>query len=189
MLIAVALAFSTVSCNDSSNQAIDPTAATPQMNLNDLTVNFADLDSRSIITEWHWLTTASNVPILITLAGDAFLQNTESGAVSFLNTAECSLTEVAPDYDGFQSRLRERDFVMEHFCVEMMGPLLAENPQVPAHQLYSLKKPLLLGGEWDASNLELADLEVHFSILGQVSRQVRDLPPGTAVGNVTIKDE
>ena len=187
LCVACTLITSTVSCG---NSGVEPVALpqTPiEMNLNDLTVNFSGLDRESILAEWHWLITDSNVPILITLAGDAFVQNTQSGAVSFLNAAEGSMTEVATDFESFQGKLGDKGFVMEHFCVSMIAPILAEEPDLGPHQVYSPKKPLVLGGKWEVNNLELTDLQVHFSILGQASRHVRDLPPGTPIGDITIK--
>jgi len=188
IFMATSLAFSAVSCGKPKIPPPDLAETLTQMDLDDFTINFADLDRNTILVDWHWLTTEANVPILITIAGDAFVQNTDSGAISFLNTADCSLAEIAPDKASFQGMLLDKGFVGEHFRLKMMAPLLAAKPRLPQHQLYSLRKPLILGGELDAENLEPSDLEVHFSILGQICRQVRNLPAGGKIRSVKIHE-
>jgi hypothetical protein len=48
------------------------------------------------------------------------------------------------------------------------------------------KKPLFLGGEDILSNLELSDMDVYWSICGQLLEKVRGLPAGTKIGDVRI---
>jgi hypothetical protein len=47
--------------------------------------------------------------------------------------------------------------------------------------------PPFLGGEHSISNLELIDLDVYWSIIGQLRAKVRDLPLGTSIRSVTIE--
>ncbi len=49
---------------------------------------------------------------------------------------------------------------------------------------YSCKTPLSLGGQLEAENFERTDLQVHYSRLGQIHRQTKDLPPGTKIGRI-----
>jgi hypothetical protein len=53
-------------------------------------------------------------------------------------------------------------------------------------QCVGYTKPLFLGGADELSNLEVSELEVYWSISAQLWSQIRDLPPGTPVGNITI---
>ncbi len=48
------------------------------------------------------------------------------------------------------------------------------------------KVPLFLGGQDSFDNLEVSDLEVYWSISGQLLSQIRDLPNGTQVGRVSV---
>lgn len=54
-------------------------------------------------------------------------------------------------------------------------------------QCIGYTQPLFLGGKDDISNLERTDMEVYWSICGELMAQTRDLPPGTPVGNVSIE--
>ena len=54
-------------------------------------------------------------------------------------------------------------------------------------QIYSYKTPPVLGGEYSTDNLEPTGIAVHFSVLGQIHRQVKDLPPGTKIDRIVIE--
>lgn len=51
------------------------------------------------------------------------------------------------------------------------------------------RTPLYLGGVDDVANLELTDLEVYWTLMGQIRNQVRGLPPGTRVTGVRLAGE
>lgn len=46
------------------------------------------------------------------------------------------------------------------------------------------KKPLFLGGADEVDNLELTDLDVYWTIMGQLRRQVAGLSQGTVISEV-----
>jgi hypothetical protein len=48
--------------------------------------------------------------------------------------------------------------------------------------------PLVLGGRDDVTNLEPTDMDVYWTLSGQVRQQTRDLPPGTPINRVSIQD-
>lgn len=47
--------------------------------------------------------------------------------------------------------------------------------------------PLFLGGRDDVSNLELSDIDVYWSISGQLIVATRDLPDGTSISGLNIR--
>ncbi|MEV4604955.1 T6SS immunity protein Tdi1 domain-containing protein [Amycolatopsis sp. NPDC049253] len=52
-------------------------------------------------------------------------------------------------------------------------------------QCVGYRVPLFLGGQDMIENLEVSDLEVYWSICGQLRRAALSLPPGTAINEVT----
>ncbi|MEM1221688.1 MAG: T6SS immunity protein Tdi1 domain-containing protein [Verrucomicrobiota bacterium] len=157
------------------------------MTINDLSVNFNHLDRDTLLSEWKWLAEESKRPIMITKAGDAFLQDTESMAVFFLDTVNGKLEEVAENGSKFQELLSKVDFVMDKFSVNLVAPLLKSGDQLPEGSLYGWKTLPVLGGEYSNENLEPTDIEVHFSITGQIWDQVKDLPPGTKIEDIQFE--
>jgi hypothetical protein len=66
---------------------------------------------------------------------------------------------------------------------------LAAGGSAPGYEeCVGYRKPLFLGGVDRVSNLQLGDFEVYWSICGQLLSQVRNLPPGTRIGGVSITE-
>lgn len=157
------------------------------MTINDLTVNISHLDRDTLLADWQWLIGTNKLPVLATLAGDAFVQDSTDGSVHFLDIVEGTCTQVAEDGATFQQLLSDRDFVIRHLSVQLVAPLIRSGSTPAAGQILSWRKPQVLGGTYAADNLEATDIQVHFSILGQIWRQASDLPPGTPIGSVQIE--
>lgn len=157
------------------------------MDLNDLTVNFAHLDRQAVLEDWSWLIGNSKLPILVLASGDAFVQDTDTGAVHFLDVGTGVLSEVAASFDEFKSLLSDKEFVLNYFAVEMVADLRRSGCLLDPGQIYSFKIPPVLGGEYVLSNVEPSDIAVHYSVAGQIHEQVSNLPEGTPITGVTIK--
>jgi hypothetical protein len=53
-------------------------------------------------------------------------------------------------------------------------------------QCYGPKTPYVLGGEPGSENIEVVDLRVHVSILGQLHRQAQEMPPGCVIDGIRV---
>lgn len=169
------------------------------MTLNDLTVNFSHLDKQTLLIDWQWLidssksrfvrwiSSASKLPILITAGGNAFVQDVKVGAIYILNTVEGNIAQVSSSPQEFRQQLSEQEFVDRHFTVDMIVALRQAGVLLAPKQIYSYKVPPALGGKFEVSNIEVADIAVHFSVSGQIQRQIADLPAGASIANVRIK--
>ena len=157
------------------------------MTLNDLTVNFSHLNRDAILGEWVWLIGEDKLPILLAASGDAFVQDVNDGSVHILDTVEAKLHKVADTVEEFRSLLSDGEFVGSYFSVQMVGELRSSGCVLQRGQIYSFKHPPALGGEVNAGNIEVSDIEVHFSVSGQIHRQVSGLPPGTRIDKVAIE--
>jgi hypothetical protein len=74
--------------------------------------------------------------------------------------------------------------VSDWFLIDLIAELKADGKKLETGQVYSYKKPIVLGGDYSPDNFEPTDIEVHFSFAGQIHRQVKDLPPGTKINSV-----
>ncbi|WP_255769136.1 T6SS immunity protein Tdi1 domain-containing protein [Pseudarthrobacter sulfonivorans] len=59
-------------------------------------------------------------------------------------------------------------------------------PAPEFNQCIGYKTPLFLGGSDDESNLELTDIDVYWSIMGQLIVATRDLPDGASISSLGI---
>ena len=141
------------------------------MTLNDLTVNFNHLDRNLLLEDWEWLLKGHYSPILVSASGDAFVQHIENGQIWWLDTGGAEFTMVAGSYDEFNQLLSNKEFVVECFAVQMVGDLIQAGKVLEKRQIYSLTVPWFLGGKYELDNIEATDIEVHFSVSGQVARQ------------------
>ncbi|MBX9717290.1 MAG: DUF1851 domain-containing protein [Microbacteriaceae bacterium] len=159
------------------------------MTLDDLAVNFKHINREALLEDWEWLIGKQKLPILLAAAGDAFLQDTEDGTIHMLDVAAGKCGAVAASASEFQSLLSDREFVGEYLSVQVVGDLRMKGLILKPGQIYSFVKPPLLGGQYSLDNIEASDIEVHFSINGQIARQVSALPVGTPINNITISDK
>ncbi|MGF1841683.1 DUF1851 domain-containing protein [Vibrio clamense] len=148
------------------------------MTLNDLTVDFSHVEREKLLSSWIWLIGERKLPILISSSGDAFVQDIDDGSISFLDTGSPTLDVVASSYDEFSSLLSNKEFVVNYLAVAMVGDLIQSGKKLKSGEIYSLIKPCALGGEYSFDNIEPCDVDVHFSILGQLTERVCQLPQG-----------
>jgi hypothetical protein len=153
----------------------------------DLTVNFSHVDRNSLLEEWRWSIGDAKLPILITAMGNAILQDSHEGSVWLLDTGTGEVRQIAASVNELHELLADRDFVYSEFLVEDFIGLREAGKVLAESQVYGYAKPPVLGGSFDAENLVPTDIKVHFSLSGQICRQVRDLPPGTQISGVTIE--
>lgn len=154
--------------------------------LNDLTVNFSHLDRMTLLSDWHWLISEHKVPILITAMGNVFVQDAQDGAVAVLDPGEGKVRNVAASVEELQGLLSDRDFVYSELMVEDFANLQRAGKLLAPGQVFGFIKPPILGGSFDVENLEPTDIQVHFSLSGQIHQQVKDLPDGTPISHVAI---
>jgi hypothetical protein len=80
----------------------------------------------------------------------------------------------------------DREFVTDTMLPGLIVELRKAGKTLGPGQVYSFKNPPVLGGEYEVDNFEPMDIEVHFSIFGQIHRQVKDLPPGTPITGMKL---
>jgi hypothetical protein len=151
-----------------------------------LTAKFGDIPTEQLLRDWQWLLGGSYTPVLMTALGDLFLRD-ETGQVHFLDLMCGELKQAAASQEDFERLCNDREQARSWFVGYLVTELCGLYGELADGQCYSCKVPLSLGGRLEASNFERADIRVHYSILGQLHRQTRDLPPGTRIDEVRIE--
>lgn len=155
---------------------------------NELTVSPDGIDFEMLLSDWRWLVDASFEPVVISSMGDLFLKHAD-GRVFWLSTAAGELVEVASDVDDFKQKMVQKENAAEWFQPQLVGNILAQGKQLTAGEVFSPTVPMVLGGELAPDNFEATDMHVHFGMLGQIHVQVKDLPPGTTIGDIAFEDD
>jgi hypothetical protein len=131
-----------------------------------------ELDGRDLLSAWSWLLPKPLVPLRITAFGDVFAAD-ESGTVYFLNARDARIERIgegAPSIDRFLDSVDNRRTYLLSFIVRL---LRGAGRTLSPGQCYSFRHPVHLGGEMAADNVEIVDVAVHLSILGQLHQQSR----------------
>lgn len=151
---------------------------------NELTVQF-DEDGEDLFDAWRWLIGNTTRPILIAALGDAFLQESD-GSVWWLDVGAGKFEKIADSEDEFKKAIAAN--VNDWFLPQLLGDLLTSGVTLDRNECFSFKKPPVLGGDYSLENMEPTNLSVHFSIMGQIHQQVKDLPDGMPIRSIKISD-
>jgi hypothetical protein len=160
-----------------------------RITLSDIIVSFDHLDRNHLLDDWRWLIGPSKQPILLSAVGDAFVQDETDATIHLLDTAAGSCGLVAADEDEFRALLSDSQWVTDHLAVRVIADFLTNGLRLEPGQIYSWKRPPVLGGEYEFDNAHTTDITVHFSVTGQIHEQVRSLPPGTPVTEIQTRVE
>jgi hypothetical protein len=145
-------------------------------------------DPDDLLREWLWLIPKDAEPMLPTVCGDLFLRCPD-GAVAFLDTYGGSCETVAPDYEQWKGMLKDPERLDEWFRGGLVAELLEVGLGREPGQCFSPLVPQVVNGSWEPSNFHACDLLIHLCTVGQIHRQVKDLPPGTRISNFKIEFE
>lgn len=142
------------------------------------------LDSDRLLSDWRWLIGDKPISIqAIAAVGNPFLKG-QSGRIYLLEIEEGTCECIADSPEQFEEKLGDR----HNRTAWLQGFLVREMRRVDIvlgpGQCYGCKVPLHLGGDVGIENIEPVDLMIHVSILGQLHRQTRAMPPGTSIGEI-----
>lgn len=158
----------------------------PSITTEHLVVTLSPESSACILDEWTWLIGMEKRPILATACGDVFVEDTLNGTIYFLNVSVPEFSQVAATKQAFEKLFVEPSFVDDHLHPDLVAMLRGENLVLKENQIYSFSKPLSLGGKITPKNIEITDVEVHFSLAGQIESQIFDIPVGSPISGIKI---
>ncbi len=135
---------------------------------------------------WRWLLPPGAEPLLITALGDVFVR-TNDGRVMFLDTETGKLENVAGSLDEWDGLLRDGNAIETWFRPTFIAELERRHDSLKAPLVFSPTTPSVLGGELTAENYTPSRWDAHLHIMGQIHRQVRDLPSGTPITKIHVE--
>ena len=151
----------------------------------ELIVALASLPAGALLDDWRWLVGTPHEVLLVTAMGDAFIAG-PTGKVSFLDTLEGSLQPVASSRDDFFALLETGRLNPDWFLPDIVELKSQQGLSLAPGQCYGYKLPPVLGGPLLSENVEAIDAVVHFSLSGQLHRQLADTPPGTGISSFQL---
>ncbi len=144
------------------------------------------VSSDEMLDDWRWLIGPRLRLWRVSKSGDAFLHDPDDQSIHFLDTIGGRTERIASSLADFESMVCLGENANKWLMPEIVDAQALLGMHPGPNECLSFKHPPALGGEIDPDNFETCSIPVHFSITGQIHRQIKDLPPGTPVRNIKI---
>jgi hypothetical protein len=139
-----------------------------------------------ILADWRWLIGPKAQLCHVTKAGDAILRDPADGSIHFLDTIAGMVQRIARDESDFNSLVTANANAEKWLMREIVNGQAVLGMRPGRDECLSFQHPPALGGELHPDNIEVCNISVHFSIAGQIHRQIKDLPPGTPITDIKV---
>ena len=157
------------------------------MDVMDYLIDLEGKDWEALLLDWRFLLPRSLSVWLVNRVGAVFAVF-EDGSVHMLDVGRGSLERVADDCEQFVTRLDQDDHANTWMMVSLVNACVKAGMKIGRNQCYGFKIPPMLGGSYELDNLRPTDLSAHYHLLGEIYEQIRDLPRGTKVKRIEIKE-
>jgi hypothetical protein len=141
------------------------------------------LDANRLLEQWRWLCTEPVALIARNGFGDLFLRTVE-GKVLRLDVGDGTLAEVAESELGFKDSLKHSAKRELWFAEHQLEALAARGLKPNDLQCIGFKTPVVFAESATVPNNYVADLYEQVSFLGDLHRQIADVPNG---GKIRLK--
>ena len=138
------------------------------------------------LDSWAWLPVRKKVPVLSSLFGDVFMQ--DSKGYWFLDSMEGSLNQVAKTRDEVQAILDSEDGQDRFLLGGLAWAADRSGLTLKSSEIYVFKIPPVLGGKTVVDNIMVMDFVVWVYMAGQLHDQVRKMKPGTRITGFEISE-
>lgn len=153
-----------------------------------LLLDLDEVDALRLLASWSWLIDRSVVPVALSRFGDWFLSDSDQH-VFRLDILEGAFEPICDSVDQFH-RLRSGDLELDDWFQEGMVSSLYRVGMVPGRgEGFGYKLPPVLGGSCERENVVVVKMAPWQIFMAQVHEQVRDLPPGTRIREVSSTPE
>jgi hypothetical protein len=149
--------------------------------------DISGIDADALLEDWRWLLGDGRYTVFrATAMGDLILRDV-AGRFHMLDTIDGKLQPLAGSESELWQVLSDRRSRKRLLGTFIVRGLREAGVVLGPRQCYSPDHPPILGGDLSDDNLKPCDIYVHLSIMGQIHRQVKDLPPGTPIGEIKFE--
>jgi hypothetical protein len=139
-----------------------------------------ELSVERLLEQWRWLCPQDVTLVAKDAFGGLFLRD-ESGAILKLDVAVGQVKKVAESETQFRELASTKEKREEWFAETDELAAAQRGLKPAANQCIAFKIPLVFAESGTPNNAYLADLHEYVSFLGEVHRQISELPPGSKV--------
>jgi hypothetical protein len=148
------------------------------LNINDYLIDQQGRDWPALLAGWKDALPASFTLWLVNRFGDLFVVF-DDGSVHMLDVGIGQRRRIANDREHFAKLLDVGNNANHCLMIPLVKACVAAGMVPGAGQCYGYKTPPILGGSYNASNVDIWALEAHYALLAHLYRQTKDMPDGT----------
>ena len=138
------------------------------------------LEVERLLADWRWLCPSQMTLVARNVFGELFLQD-EAGTVFWLNTTTGKLSKASDSKTQFLEMVQTSEKRRE-WLVEQQARAYAQRGLVPSSsQCIGFGVPAVFAEGGTPDTAYIADIYEHVSFLGDLHRQVANLPDGSKV--------
>jgi len=138
------------------------------------------LDVERLLGEWRWLCPQPMALVARTAFGDLFLRD-EAGIIFKLDIAIGQLMQIAKSETEFRNLAHTKEQREEWFAERDESAAAAGGLNPGSEQCIAFKTPILFAEGGAPNNAYVASLYEQVAFLGDLHRQISELPDGTKV--------
>jgi hypothetical protein len=138
------------------------------------------LDVDRLLSEWRWLCPQPMALLATSAFGDLFLRD-ETGRIFKLDIAFGQMQEVAPSEEEFRSLAATKEKREDWFAESLELAAAQRGLQPNRDQCIALKTPIVFAEGGGPDNAYVGSLYEQVSFLGDLHRQLSQLPDGSKV--------
>ena len=143
------------------------------------------IDVNDICSDWQWLLDNQYSPIIVSLSGDMFLAD-KNAVIIWLDTGNGQLKRIADSSEQFKLLLEDLDNIDEWLMASTVLDLIEAGISLKENQVYSYKTMPILSGDYSTENFDTTDISIHFSMTGQICKQVINMAERTRINKVVL---
>ena len=144
------------------------------------------LSVERLLKDWRWLCPKQLSLVARNAFGDLFLQN-DAGRILWLEVATGRISEVADSQKSFRTYAETEEMRQRWFATNDETQAASRGLVPGPEQCIGFSIPLVFAESGYPENPYVADFYDYISFLGDVHRQIAELPAGTKV-KLVVKD-
>jgi hypothetical protein len=150
----------------------------------ELTKTFRVDQYADALESWRWLDLSAKEPLFTSLFGSVFFDSADG--CWHLDMVDGTLGRPWSSGAELETALETDEGRDRYLLAPLARQAVDRGIALAPHEVYDFSTPPVLGGPLDPANLSATDFVVALNLAGQIHDQVRTLPPGTKINEVTI---
>jgi len=138
------------------------------------------------LESWDWYDFTDKEPFAVTAFGDVFFEGNDG--IYFLDKVAGEFSKICGTKSDLENLLNTQDGKDQYLMCELVMLARERGMILEDGECYEFKIAPFLSGSLDIDNLEKMSFKLSLNITGQLFKQVKDLPAGTQISEIVLKD-